>query len=104
MAAKKILYDQEAREAVRRGVKKLAEAVKVIESIRTSVEKAKGIVAHFKHLTVAQQIIPIPSASHAGRISLSMSRATMLYRYWPETNLLVFIRSAAAFARTICHP
>jgi signal transduction histidine kinase len=44
---------------------RVAEAVKVIESIRTSVEKAKGIVAHFKHLTVAQQIIPIPTRLRA---------------------------------------
>jgi signal transduction histidine kinase len=37
-----------------------AEAVKVVESIRTSIEKAKGIVQQFKSLTIAQQITPVP--------------------------------------------
>ncbi len=37
------------------------EAVQVVESIRGSVEKAKGIVEQFKSLTKAQQIAPVPT-------------------------------------------
>jgi signal transduction histidine kinase len=40
---------------------RVAEAIKVVESIRSSVEKAKGIVAQFKSLTIAQQIRPVPT-------------------------------------------
>jgi signal transduction histidine kinase len=40
---------------------RVSEAVTVINSIRTSVEKAKGIVEQFKSLTVAQQIKPVPT-------------------------------------------
>jgi signal transduction histidine kinase len=40
---------------------RVGEAVKVVQSIRNSVEKAKGIVAQFKSLTVAQQIRPVPT-------------------------------------------
>jgi len=37
------------------------EALSVIQSIRNSVEKAKGIVEQFKSLTLAQQIRPVPT-------------------------------------------
>jgi signal transduction histidine kinase len=37
------------------------EATKVVDSIRSSIEKAKGIVEQFKSLTVAQQIRPVPT-------------------------------------------
>ena len=40
---------------------RLAEAKEVIHSIRTSVEKAKGIVDQFKSLTRAQEIKPVPT-------------------------------------------
>jgi len=40
---------------------RVTEALSVIESIRNSVEKAKGIVAQFKSLTLAQQIRLVPT-------------------------------------------
>ncbi len=60
MAAKKILYDQEAREAVRRGVKKLAEAVKVTLGPRgrnVVIQKSFGAPTVTKDgVTVAKEI------------------------------------------------
>jgi chaperonin GroEL len=60
MAAKKILYDQEAREAVRRGVKKLAEAVKVTLGPRgrnVIIQKSFGAPTVTKDgVTVAKEI------------------------------------------------
>lgn len=38
-----------------------SEAIRVVESIRNSIEKAKAIVAQFKSLTIAQQIKPVPT-------------------------------------------
>jgi len=60
MAAKKILYDQEAREAVRRGVKKLSEAVKVTLGPRgrnVVIQKSFGAPTVTKDgVTVAKEI------------------------------------------------
>jgi nitrogen fixation/metabolism regulation signal transduction histidine kinase len=49
---------------------RVSEAVKVVQSIRNSVEKAKGIVARFKSLTVAQQIRPRRSHEENRRSAL----------------------------------
>jgi len=60
MAAKKILYDQEAREAVRRGVRKLSEAVKVTLGPRgrnVVIQKSFGAPTVTKDgVTVAKEI------------------------------------------------
>ena len=41
------------------------EAITVVQSIRSSIEKAKGIVAQFKSLTIAQQMQPAPTRLRA---------------------------------------
>ena len=60
MAAKKIVFDQEAREAIRRGVKKLARAVKVTLGPRgrnVIIEKSFGAPTITKDgVTVAKEI------------------------------------------------
>src|SRR6185436_5514201 len=59
MAAKKIVFDQEAREAIRRGVKKLARAVKVTLGPRgrnVILEKSFGAPTITKATLLAESI------------------------------------------------
>ncbi|MGA7383551.1 MAG: ATP-binding protein [Methylocella sp.] len=44
---------------------RVGEAVEVVQRIRNSVEKAKGIVAQFKSLTIAQKIRSVPTRLRA---------------------------------------